>query len=294
MTGAADSADGHTLGEDDKFALLQGSRTARQPAIVLIEHVWAKPLRAAITRADGIEVANSWLRPEDLIGIGRAMAVPDDGDEPSARSRTDDAARGRIRRLVVAIAALAGGCGGAGSVTRPTLPTATRTVPTVTQPTLPAGRPRRRCRRRRRCRPRRRRRRQGPRDRSRPRRTGRPRPRAIPRRPWRRRPWRPRPSPRRPWRRRTWSRRPWRPRHPRPRRRATTTTAPTTTDGVNTTAVVVATAAATDPDYSEEPWGWIVFVLLAAGGIGFLIFWLVGRHEAGGPPDDGAPPAPGA
>ena len=82
MTGAAESADGHTLGEDDQFALLQTIPNNSSVAIMLIEHVWAKPLRAAITRADGVEIANSWLRPEDLIGIGRAMAVPDDGDEP--------------------------------------------------------------------------------------------------------------------------------------------------------------------------------------------------------------------
>jgi len=43
-------------------------------------------------------------------------------------------------------------------------------------------------------------------------------------------------------------------------------------------------AAATEPDYSEEPWGWIVVVLLAIGGIGFLIFWLVRRHGKSGPP----------
>jgi len=83
MAGAADSADGHTLGEKDSFQLLQAIPNGSSAGIVLIEHVWAKPLRAAITRADGVEVANTWLRPEDLISLGRAMAAPDDDrDEP--------------------------------------------------------------------------------------------------------------------------------------------------------------------------------------------------------------------
>ena len=82
MAGAADSADGHALGEDDKFALIQTVPNNSSVAILLIEHVWAKPLRAAIARADGIEIANSWLRPEDLIKIGMSMVAPGgDGGE---------------------------------------------------------------------------------------------------------------------------------------------------------------------------------------------------------------------
>src|SRR4249920_1233079 len=82
LAGAADSADGHTLGEDDSFNLLQSIPNGSSAGIVLIEHVWAKPLRAAISRADGIEVANSWLRPQDLVKLGMSMAVPDDSGDP--------------------------------------------------------------------------------------------------------------------------------------------------------------------------------------------------------------------
>jgi len=82
LAGAADSVDGHALGDDEKFALLQAIPTGSSVGIVLIEHVWAKPLRAAITRADGIEIANSWLRPEDLVRVGQAMADADEGDDP--------------------------------------------------------------------------------------------------------------------------------------------------------------------------------------------------------------------
>lgn len=83
MAGAADSADGHTLGEDDTLNLLQSIPNGSSAGIVLIEHVWAKPLRAALMRADGVVLADSWLRPEDLVGIGMSMAVSDGGAETS-------------------------------------------------------------------------------------------------------------------------------------------------------------------------------------------------------------------
>jgi len=75
MQGAADSVGGHTLTEESEFALVQTIPNNSSAAIALIEHVWAKPLRAAIRRADGVEVANSWLRVEDLIRIGLSAAA---------------------------------------------------------------------------------------------------------------------------------------------------------------------------------------------------------------------------
>src|SRR5215471_1216343 len=75
MAGAADSADGHTLDEEHQFALVQSIPNNSSAALVLIEHVWAKPLRAAIRRANGVEVANDWLRPDDLIRIGLTSAA---------------------------------------------------------------------------------------------------------------------------------------------------------------------------------------------------------------------------
>jgi uncharacterized membrane protein len=76
LSGAANSADGHTLDEGDRFALLQAIPNGSSAAIALIEHVWQKPLRAAIGRANGREISNSWLRAEDLIRIGLSDAVP--------------------------------------------------------------------------------------------------------------------------------------------------------------------------------------------------------------------------
>ena len=85
LAGAADTADGHALDKDDQFNLLQSVPNGSSVGIVLIEHVWAKPLRAAVTRAGGVEIANSWLRPEDLIKLGTSMTVADDrGELPEA------------------------------------------------------------------------------------------------------------------------------------------------------------------------------------------------------------------
>ena len=75
LAGAADSADGHSLDEEHEFALVQAIPNNSSAAMVLIEHVWAKPLRAAIRRANGVEVANDWLRPDDLIRIGLSSAA---------------------------------------------------------------------------------------------------------------------------------------------------------------------------------------------------------------------------
>jgi len=81
LAGAADSATGHSLDEEHEFALVQAIPNNSSAAMVLIEHVWAKPLRAAIRRANGVEVANDWLRPDDLIRIGLTSAVAAEGAE---------------------------------------------------------------------------------------------------------------------------------------------------------------------------------------------------------------------
>jgi hypothetical protein len=41
-------------------------------AIVLLEHRWAAPLRAAVADAGGVTVAETWLAQEDLATVGLA------------------------------------------------------------------------------------------------------------------------------------------------------------------------------------------------------------------------------
>jgi hypothetical protein len=47
-------------------------------ALILIEHVWAKPLLEAIERAGGRELANDWIRAEDLLTVRDEAAARDD------------------------------------------------------------------------------------------------------------------------------------------------------------------------------------------------------------------------
>ena len=44
-------------------------------ALVLLEHHWAIPLRDAIWRAGGFNLASSFIRPRDLIAIGLVTAL---------------------------------------------------------------------------------------------------------------------------------------------------------------------------------------------------------------------------
>ena len=37
--------------------------------LVLIEHLWAKPMLDAVDRAGGIELTNDWLRPEEIVSV---------------------------------------------------------------------------------------------------------------------------------------------------------------------------------------------------------------------------------
>jgi uncharacterized membrane protein len=66
IAGAAELADGHFFDEDDVFEITQALPPSMSAALVLLEHLWAKPLFDAIDRADGMELSNVWLRPEQV------------------------------------------------------------------------------------------------------------------------------------------------------------------------------------------------------------------------------------
>ncbi len=79
IAGAAELADGHLFGSDDIERLKSSIPNNSSMALALIEHLWALPLLAAITRADGFELSNQWVNVEDLleIGLGQARATAD-------------------------------------------------------------------------------------------------------------------------------------------------------------------------------------------------------------------------
>jgi uncharacterized membrane protein len=78
IAGAAELADGHAFGESTRLALAESVAPNSTAAIALVEHIWAKPLQAAIARAHGLEVGNEWLRTDELIARGMASASLED------------------------------------------------------------------------------------------------------------------------------------------------------------------------------------------------------------------------
>jgi hypothetical protein len=69
---AADAAsqNGSLLGLEDAWFLADQVPPGTAAAVALLEHRWAVPLRAAIEAADGHDLVDAWIHPEDLIAIG--------------------------------------------------------------------------------------------------------------------------------------------------------------------------------------------------------------------------------
>jgi hypothetical protein len=74
ISGAAELADGRAFGEEARLALVETVPPNSTVAIALVEHIWAKPLQAAIARAHGVEIGNDWLKVDELIARGIASA----------------------------------------------------------------------------------------------------------------------------------------------------------------------------------------------------------------------------
>jgi hypothetical protein len=51
-------------------------------ALVLVEHLWAKPLAEAIKRADGFELSNDWIPPEQVMTLPQRAGRPPKPVEP--------------------------------------------------------------------------------------------------------------------------------------------------------------------------------------------------------------------
>ena len=70
---AAALEDGHACDEDVWYvddAIPNGTAAA----VALLEHRWAIPLRDGIRRAGGFHLADAWIHPADLVGIGIVAA----------------------------------------------------------------------------------------------------------------------------------------------------------------------------------------------------------------------------
>lgn len=74
MAGALELADGHLFSDRTREELIEVLPPDNTSAIALVEHLWAKPLKAAIARAGGMEIDNDWLRLDELVAVGLRQA----------------------------------------------------------------------------------------------------------------------------------------------------------------------------------------------------------------------------
>jgi uncharacterized membrane protein len=65
---------GSVLDRDDVWYLADAIPPGSSAGIALLEHRWAIPLRDAIARAGGRNLADTWIHPEDLVAAGADAA----------------------------------------------------------------------------------------------------------------------------------------------------------------------------------------------------------------------------
>jgi uncharacterized membrane protein len=68
--GAAAGADGHVIDENEVWYLADAIPEGTSAAVVLLEHMWAIPLRDKIIAAGGAVLADAWVHPADLVAVG--------------------------------------------------------------------------------------------------------------------------------------------------------------------------------------------------------------------------------
>ncbi|MEN3299206.1 hypothetical protein [Pseudonocardia sp.] len=73
--GAQAAADGiHAFSDEDAWDVIEEIPDGSAAALVLLEHHWAVPLRDAVAAAGGFRIADGFISPLDLIGIGMLSA----------------------------------------------------------------------------------------------------------------------------------------------------------------------------------------------------------------------------
>lgn len=72
----AEAGDAEAYDEQDAWYVGDAIPAGSAAAIVLIEHLWAIPLREATRAASGEVLAESWVHPLDLEAIGLGASAP--------------------------------------------------------------------------------------------------------------------------------------------------------------------------------------------------------------------------
>lgn len=70
ILGAEEGADGHLIPDEEVWYVADVIPNGSAAAIILLEHLWAIPLRSAIVDAGGVALADEWIHASDLIEIG--------------------------------------------------------------------------------------------------------------------------------------------------------------------------------------------------------------------------------
>jgi len=71
---AADEGVHPLSGDQEAWDVLEEIPNDSAAALILIEHQWAVPLRDAVMRAGGFRIADGFISPLDLVGIGLLSA----------------------------------------------------------------------------------------------------------------------------------------------------------------------------------------------------------------------------
>jgi uncharacterized membrane protein len=71
VAGAAAMEDGHLIPDEEVWYVADAIPAGSAAAIILIEHLWAVPLRDAIVSAGGIALADRWIHASDLVGLAQ-------------------------------------------------------------------------------------------------------------------------------------------------------------------------------------------------------------------------------
>jgi uncharacterized membrane protein len=74
LAGAAAADAGETALGDDVWYVADAIPPGTTAAIAILEHRWAIPLRDAVVRRGGVNLADAWLHPSDLVALGAATA----------------------------------------------------------------------------------------------------------------------------------------------------------------------------------------------------------------------------
>ena len=75
MLGAIEGADGHLIPDEEMWFVADSIPNGTTAAILLLEHLWAIPLRNSIVEAGGVALTDEWIHPADLVAIGLEAAA---------------------------------------------------------------------------------------------------------------------------------------------------------------------------------------------------------------------------